>query len=131
MVANAQGVGHDRERRVDRATRWEKTAVHNIEVIEIVRLAVHIERRSLGIAAKSNRAILMGDACKWNALTYEHAACKKPRVAIVSVVRTLRLLLQYPFELGDQPLVAFFIIGLIGKSDTAVAVDGNLVVWVR
>jgi aryl-alcohol dehydrogenase-like predicted oxidoreductase len=43
MLSNPQGIRHDGERRIHGATRGEEGAVDDVQVIEIVRLAVHVE----------------------------------------------------------------------------------------
>ena len=62
VVAHAQRVGHDRQRRVHRAARREEAAVDDVEVVEIVGLAVGIERRRLRVVAEADRAVLMRHA---------------------------------------------------------------------
>ena len=62
VIAYAQGVGHDSQRRIHRAARREEATVDDIEIVEIVRLAVHIERRAPWIAAEADRPALMGGA---------------------------------------------------------------------
>ena len=47
VIAHAQRVGHDRQRRIHRAARREEAAVHDVEVVDFVRPAVDIERRGL------------------------------------------------------------------------------------
>src|SRR6516225_6655791 len=62
VITYTQGVGHDGQRRIHRAARREEAAVDDIEIVEIVRLAVRIERRAQRIAAEASRPALMGGA---------------------------------------------------------------------
>ena len=48
VVADPHGVRHRREGRVHRARRREEARVDDVEVVEVVRPAVRIERRVLG-----------------------------------------------------------------------------------
>ena len=48
MIADAQRIGDYGERRVPGADRDEETGIDDIKVIEIVSLAIEIERRCLG-----------------------------------------------------------------------------------
>src|SRR4029453_16701894 len=53
VVANAERVGHRRQRGVHRADAREEARVDDIEVVELVRLAVGVEHRRRGIGAES------------------------------------------------------------------------------
>jgi hypothetical protein len=52
MSAYAQRIGHDRERRVHGSDRDEEARIDDIEVVQIVCLAIEIERGCLGVAAE-------------------------------------------------------------------------------
>src|SRR5262245_13560442 len=43
VVTNAQRIGHDRQRRVHGPARGEKAAVHDVEVVHVVRSAHRVE----------------------------------------------------------------------------------------
>src|SRR5271169_4863436 len=62
VIAHTQRIGHDRQRRVYRRARREKAAVDDVKILEIMGFAIHIERRSLAIVAKTDGAVLVGDA---------------------------------------------------------------------
>lgn len=66
MVADAEGVRHDRQGRVDRPAGHEEAAIHHIEIGQIVGLAVCVQHAGLGIVSETDRADLMGDAGKWS-----------------------------------------------------------------
>src|SRR5689334_15525017 len=57
VVADAERVGGDGEGRVHRRARAEEAAVDDVEVVEIVRLAVDVERGRLGVVAEPDRAV--------------------------------------------------------------------------
>src|SRR5437588_12292467 len=62
VISHADRVGVGGQRRVDRADADEKARIHDVEVVELVRLAVHVKDRGLGIAAKQAGAGLMRTA---------------------------------------------------------------------
>ena len=47
MIADAQSIGHYRERRVHRAAGTEEACVNNVEIVEFVRFAIAIQRTGL------------------------------------------------------------------------------------
>ena len=55
VVADAQRVGHRRQRRVHRARGGEEARVDDVEVVEVVRLAVDVERRGRRDRCRSAR----------------------------------------------------------------------------
>src|SRR5205823_11891692 len=61
MIADAQGVRHDRQGGIDRRTGHKEAAVNDVEVIQIVRLAVHVQHGSRRVVAEADRAALMRD----------------------------------------------------------------------
>ena len=60
VVADAQRVGHRGQRRVHRADAREEAGVDDVEVVELVRLAVDVEHRGRGIGAEAAGAGLVG-----------------------------------------------------------------------
>src|SRR5581483_4697606 len=94
MAAHAQRVGHDRERRVDRAAGNEEAAVDDIEIVEVVRFAVNIESAGFGILAEAHRADLVRYAGKRNALADKQIARKQSLVTLVAVNFAASLLLH-------------------------------------
>src|SRR5208283_104551 len=83
MIAHAQRVGHDRQRRIHRRARREEAAIHDVEILEIMGFAIHVQRRSLGIVAKTDGAILMGDPRQRNALSDIQVASKQSFMAVM------------------------------------------------
>mgnify|MGYP003694379707 CR=1 FL=1 len=85
VIAHAQRIGHDRQRRIDRAAGDEEAAVDDVKIIQIVRFAVHIERARFGIAAEAHRADLMRNAGQRDSLADEQIAREEAFVAVVAV----------------------------------------------
>src|ERR1700694_5463096 len=94
MIAYTQSIGHDGQRRIDCGAGREEASVYDVNVIELVRLAVHIESRTFRIAPEPDRAVLVGHACQRNPLAGENVARKKALVAVVSVDAAAALLIE-------------------------------------
>jgi hypothetical protein len=131
MVSYAERIGHNCQRRIHGAAGGKEAAVDYIKIVEVVRLAIFVEGGGLGIAAETDGAVLVGDAGERNAFPDKQAACEQPLMAFMPVNRALGLCLHQFFEFGDQPLVAFLIIRLVGKGDASVPVHGDAIVRVR
>src|SRR5579885_1786476 len=110
VIADAQGVGHDGQGRVDRTARREETAVDHIQVVHLVRFAVAVERGAIRIIAEPDRPILVRHARQRNPLPYIQAAAEQALVAFVAVNRAGGLLFHELFQFGGETLVAFFIV---------------------
>ena len=98
VIADAQRVGHDRQRRVHGAARREEAAIDDVEVVHVVRLASRVERRRLRVAPEADRAVLVRDAGQRDALADEQAAREQALVALVTVHRADGLLLHAVLE---------------------------------
>ena len=59
VVAHAQGIGQNGQGRMHGATGREEAGVDDVEVVDLMRCAVHIERRGPGIMTKSDGAVLV------------------------------------------------------------------------
>src|SRR5260370_18631522 len=59
MIADAERIGHDRQRRIDRPLRREEACVHDIEVVHVVGTTKAIEHGSRGIVAEADGATQM------------------------------------------------------------------------
>src|SRR5271166_5026760 len=57
VIAHAQRVGHDCQRRIHRRARREEAAIDYVQVVEIVSFAVRIETRSLQIVPEADGAV--------------------------------------------------------------------------
>src|SRR5215813_1151275 len=71
MVSHPERISHNRERWVYRAARAENAAVHNVEIVHVMRFAVNVQRAGLRVVAEANRADLVGDPCQRDALANE------------------------------------------------------------
>ena len=94
VIADAQRVGDDGEPGIDRATRAKEACIHHVEIIQLVRFAVAIERARLRVVAETDRAILVRDAGERDALAEIQIAREEALVAFVAVHGTLGLLLH-------------------------------------
>src|SRR5271166_4998759 len=59
VIAHAQRISHDCERRIYGRARREEAAIDHIQVVEVVRLTIHIQRRGLGIVPEADGAVLV------------------------------------------------------------------------
>src|ERR1051326_3670273 len=105
MIADTQGVGHDRQRRIHRAARREEAAVDDVEVVDLVRLAVDVERRRLRVASEANRAVLVRHARQGNALAEKEIAPEQTLMALVAVHTALALPLHQALQRADELVV--------------------------
>ena len=67
MVPNAKRIGHDRERGIHRAARREEAGIDDIEIVQLMRLAIEVEHRGPRVMAKARGAVLMRDPGQRNA----------------------------------------------------------------
>src|SRR5713226_4273836 len=98
VVAHSKCVGHDGERRIDGSARWEETSVYNVEVVDVMGFAVHVQCGSLRVLSKANGAVLMGHAGEWNLLSHVQVSPKQPLMTVMAMhgaVRLLHGLLQF------------------------------------
>src|SRR5713101_9756462 len=102
MIAYAQRIGYDGERRVHSADRDEKTAIDDIEVIEVVSLAIEVERRCLGVAAEADGPGLMRRAADRDVLAQIKRARQQMRMEVERI--------QHVLELGLKPPVALHVV---------------------
>src|SRR5205823_12666578 len=64
VIADAQRVGYDGEPWIDRATGREKACINHVEVIQLVRFAVAIERARLRVVAERSEERRVGKECR-------------------------------------------------------------------
>jgi len=105
VIPDAQGIGHNRQSGIHCAAGREEAGVNDVEVVDVMRAAVFIQNRCCGIVAKTKRSILMRNAGERNALADKEIA--RDQMLMTADV------IQRAFKLGDQALVAFFVIGLV------------------
>jgi hypothetical protein len=80
---------------------------------------------------EANGAVLMRHTSQRDALADEQVACEQALVAFVAVDAALSLLLHHAPQFGDEALVPFFVIGLVGENDVALTVERGSVLRVR
>src|SRR6266568_4258147 len=85
VVAHSKCVRHDGEGRIDGSARWEETPVHNVEVVDIMGFAVHVQHGSLRALSKANGAVLMGHASEWNLLSHVQVSPKQPLMTVMTM----------------------------------------------
>ena len=113
MVADAERVRHDRQRRIHGRARGEEAAVDDVQIVDLVRLAVDIQSRGFRVVPEANGPVLMRDAGQGNAVADEQIAREEPLVALVAVNWARGLLLHQLLQLAVQPLVALFVVRLV------------------
>jgi len=59
MLTNSQCIRNNSERRIHRAAGWKKRSINNVEIICVVRFAIHVEHRIFWIITKPAGAALM------------------------------------------------------------------------
>src|SRR5215218_5807831 len=59
LVADAQGLRRDGQRRVDRGRRWKERRIDDVQVVQVVRATIGIKHRLTGIMAEPECAALM------------------------------------------------------------------------
>src|SRR5215475_1910677 len=102
MIADAQRIGDDSERRVHGADRDEETGIDDIEVIKVVSLAIEIERRCLGVAAEADGPGLMRRAADRDVLAEIERAWHQMRMEAERG--------EHGLELGSKALVALHVV---------------------
>lgn len=102
MVPNPQGIGDDGQGGVDCRAGDEEPSVDDIQIVEVVGLAVEVEHRGLGICSKAHGAILVADAADGD-LFPEIGQILKQTVADADVV-------EHMLELFLEALVPFDIV---------------------
>src|SRR5262249_15696291 len=135
MIAYTQSIRHDGQSGIDRSARWEKAAVHDVKIFQIVRLAIDVECGGLGVATEANRTVLVRDARQRDALaTIEIAAketlAKDALMAVVAVNRAIRLL-HCLLEFRLQPSMSLEIVRCVAEHDLAVTSDFHAIVRIR
>src|SRR5947209_4444462 len=111
MVTDAHRVGHDGQGGIDRPRRTEAATVHDVEIVEFVRLAIRIKGGGLRVMSESNRAALMCDARQRDALPNEQVSREHALVTISAMNAALALPVHQTLERADQTRVALFVIG--------------------
>ena len=85
MIAHAQGIRHDGQRRVYGCARREEASVHDIKIVEVVGFAIRIQHRGLRVISKANRSVLMSNSGEWDLLSDVKVAREQSLVAFVAM----------------------------------------------
>src|SRR6185437_9422459 len=93
-IGDPQGVGNDGQRRVDGTDRGKEARISDIEVIQLVRLAVEVQHGGGGIGAEARRSSLMRRAAHGNVFAEVERAMEKDSVVTSAVQNVLELALQ-------------------------------------
>src|SRR5438067_920799 len=123
MVGDAQRIRDDREPRVHGSGRGEEARVDDVEVVDLVRLAVHVECGGAAIRAEADGAVLVRHAGERNALPNVQIAREQPLVAAAPVDGAFALLAHELLELLDRPLWPFLFVRLVLRTVAAFAMD--------
>lgn len=130
MIADAQGIRHNRQRRIDRPARREETPIDHVQVIDLVRFTIPVQRGRFWIGPEPDRAVLVSDARQGNALSNEEIAREQPLLALVPVDRALRLPLHHLFQLRGQTEVTFAVVGLVAEDDIPLPVERDAIIGI-
>ena len=123
MISDAQGVGHDGQRRVHRPGGWEEAGIDHVQVVQVVRLAVCVQHRRLGIVSEAACAILVGHAGQRDPLAYVGIHVQQIFCAVD--------VLQQALELGLKPAVALKIARRVAQHDPTLPCEGDPVFRIR
>ena len=124
VVADAQRVGHRRQRRVDRPDAREEARVDDVQVVQLMRLAVDVQHRRCGMGAEAARPRLVRDA-RHGDLVLEVGVMGQQVVVVHAEVPEHRL------EHIEQPVPGLVVGRLIGDRDHALVLDGDAVLGAR
>src|SRR6266702_6421538 len=128
VIGDAQSVGYDCQRGVHGCAGREEAAVHDVEIVDFVCFAIHVQCGSLWIFAESDGAVLVCNTGERNAVPEKQVSGKQSLMTVMAVDAAFRLLLHQVLELGDQPLVGFFVVGCVLQNDFPVAVERDAIV---
>lgn len=85
VIAHAHRVRDDRKTRIHGAAGWEEATIHNVEIIEIVCLAVDVQGAGLRIFSEPDRPVLMGYSGERNLLADEQTSVEQAGMAAISM----------------------------------------------
>src|SRR5262245_46263456 len=128
MIADAERIGPERQRGIDCSARGKEAGVDDVEVVELVRLAVRVQRGCLRVVPEPNRAVLVRNAGQRDALAEIETPREQAFVALVAVHATLGLLLHQALESVDQPPVPLFVVRAVRENDVALWVKRDAIV---
>src|SRR5690348_17950943 len=111
VVSDAQRVGDDGQRRVDRGAGAEEARVDHVQVVQLVHLAVQVERRGGRVGAEPDGAVLVRD----------RGDAEPPAEVGVAGQHVLAALhgAEQALEFPDEPLVSLGVGGGVPQPDAA------------
>src|ERR1700691_2601265 len=68
VIRNANGVGNNSQRRIDRTCRNKAGSIHNIKIIQIMGLAMRVKHAGCGIGSHAASTVLMADTLQRDTL---------------------------------------------------------------
>ncbi len=123
MVADSERVGDNGQRRVYRGARYEKAAVDDIEIVDPMGAAIHVESRAIRVTAETDGAVLVTRAGDWQPL------------AEIGVLREQMRLAADVFEqmpqLFGENLMRPEVVRRVMKTNSALGVEQDPVLGVR
>ena len=115
VVADAHGVGDRGKRRIDRADAREEARVDDVQVVQVVRLAVRVEHRRLRVIAEADGAAVVGYAGDRDLLVEHREARDRP---LLAADRS-----QQPLQLSEQALVRLAVVVRLRQMDAPLPID--------
>ncbi len=123
MIADAQRIGNGRQRRIHRADAGKETRVHDVEIVEFVRLAVHVQHRIVRVGAEPAGAGLMRDTGDGNFF---------PEIKIIgNEVRMQVQMFEHGLQLLAQPVERIEIAEFVVEPDFTPGIQGDAVLRPR
>ncbi len=116
MRTNPQGIGHDGQRGIDGTDGGHEACVHDIEIIEVVGLAVGVENAVGWIFPEAAGPHLMRGSRNVHGL-------KKNRKETDTM--------KHLSPLGAEPSMTLAVFGLPMQADHPIGVEGNAIVGIR
>ncbi len=123
MIADPECIGHNGKCRGDGATGRKEARVHHVKVIQLVGLAINIERRTFRVGSEADGSVLVRHTGERDALAEEKVAGKQPHMTFMPMGRAFGLLFHEVLKFCNQSVVPFFVVGLISEHKVTLAVD--------
>src|SRR5712692_2570031 len=131
VITDAERIGHDGQSGVNSGAGREETAVYNVQIVDLVRLAIRVQGRRLGVTPEADRAVLVRHACKWNAVSDEQIPREQSFMTFMAMNVAFGLLLHEHFELREQTAMWLFVVRCVLENDFPFAIEGDAIVGVR
>jgi hypothetical protein len=124
VVADSQRVRDGRQRGVHRADAREEARIDDVQIVELVGLAVHVEDGRRRVQAEANGAGLVGDA-RDRDLVLEVPGPRNEMVGVHAQV------IEHRLQLAVQLLLRLLVVGRVRQADVAVVRERHAVVGCR